>query len=1187
MKTIIKVLFWTILGLVLTIAATLICAIRVLTPDVLTPLVERTANSMINGHLSLGRVEIGLKPAFPLLNLRIDSLTLISHALESLPPERRASLPLYADTLCRFDRFEGAIDLASLARGNIAIQDVSILRPGVNIVLADEGVNNFDIVPPSDSTDTDDTPAMIPPLSLKRFSLDSPRALRFFNAADSTDATILLLAEAGLEGSSAPEYRLHIDGRLNSPIVREMIDIEDLRLGLDGRVRWDPAQPSLVSIEDFRLRGAGLSMNVDATTTFDEAFTVNSARMSLEPVRVDSLLGFLPKEMLKKYGLTSPRFTTDATVAVEAEILKPFNLDTDTIPYASIAVTVAPSKLTYGKARFDNLAADILATLRGNDADSTTVEVRKFTVSGPATALELRATAGRLLSDPSFTGCLKGHTDISKLPPVVADLARGYISGRLDMDFDFEGSMSMLDKNSFHRLNLSGEVTGRKLYYLSNDTGTMAEINRADIHLGTNRHIRDTSGRRSGRLLSARITVDSANILSGGVDIRVGDFSIGVAGQNLPPKADSTVVIPMGGGLKVGRFTVLSITDTAGMRLRNLQGRVTMTRYQDNARLPQFSFNLVAERLAAGSKTTRLLLSDAGIDFKAHKLPRPRMPKRLARMVDSIAQVHPDLAPDSVYRLALARRRHRPGEHPQRRVHGEMTAEDNEIIDWGTSRGLRKFLLGWDLEGSIATRRARLFTPMFPLRNRISNLDITFNSDTIRLNDVHYKGGHSGMTINGLISNIRRTFTSRGYRSPLKINFDIESDTVDVNEIAAAAFAGAAYSERLAKGLEKSSGFADETESDLDKQIDALASEHPDSVGPLLIPTNVEANIQLRANNILYSDLMLNRLRGEILVYDGAVNLHNLRARSDIGSVNLTALYSAPSPKNMKFGFGLGMNQFNVERFLSVVPAIDSIMPLMRDFSGIIDANIAATVDVDSAMNFVLPTLDAAIRLKGDSLRIIDPDTYKMLGKWLMFKDKTDNVIKEMNVELVIRDNVMQLYPFVFNIDRYRLGVQGYNDLAMNFNYHISVLKSPLPFRFGITVKGNPDDFKVRFGGSKFKEGMVAESVGVVDTARVNLIRQIENVFRRGVKNSRFARIEMPSAPSQPDRADLLGDTLSRADSIMLIREGLIPGTVPEENSGTMNKDSSGRGSKKKTGKKGTATEATINDDKKTGKEKK
>ena len=69
---------------------------------------------------------------------------------------------------------------------------------------------------------------------------------------------------------------------------------------------------------------------------------------------------------------------------------------------------------------------------------------------------------------------------------------------------------------------------------------------------------------------------------------------------------------------------------------------------------------------------------------------------------------------------------------------------------------------------------------------------------------------------------------------------------------------------------------------------------------------------------------------------------------------------------------------------------------------------------------------------------------------------------------------------------------------------------------------------------------MAVESVNIVDTARVNLIKQIEGVFRRGVQNSRFARLDIKNTIKIEDLEGPEHE-LSHADSLALQREGLIP----------------------------------------------
>lgn len=152
------------------------------------------------------------------------------------------------------------------------------------------------------------------------------------------------------------------------------------------------------------------------------------------------------------------------------------------------------------------------------------------------------------------------------------------------------------------------------------------------------------------------------------------------------------------------------------------------------------------------------------------------------------------------------------------------------------------------------------------------------------------------------------------------------------------------------------------------------------------------------------------------------------------------------------------------------------------------------------------------------------------MSKWLVFKDKKRNLIDHMKVKIAVDSSLMSIYPFVFDIDRYRLGVMGSNDLDMNLNYHVSVIKSPLPWKFGINIKGTPDNMKIRLGGAKVKEngeGYV-EQLAIADTTRINLVSQLESLFNRGMGVSRSSFTRRRSRPVMQLDDDLLdpGDTI-------------------------------------------------------------
>ncbi len=1113
-----KILGWTFLAMVIVLGALLFCVVKFVDSRQLSTLIERVANDYIDGHLKVGNVELGFQPRFPILRIEVQDLSITSHAFDSLNNDERGLLPIYADSLISLEHMTGSLDVKRLLVNNeLSLHDVVLRGLSINLVIARNGKANYELIKmPADTLKSPDK--KMPGFRINRFALEQPKEIRFYNAADSTSASVLLLTDAAVDGDKMPTYRLTINGDITSPKATLITNLDHIGFGMNGNVYWNPSHPGLVAMDEFELQGAFIKALVTGEIDFGVTPVVRKAKVNVAPVAFTDLLSMLPDSIREVHLLYEPYFSTDATVEGCFELNEPMDLATDSLPDAVIKVSIPPSTLHYGNSRFEELSLDAVVNTVTNCPDSTTINITRCIIAGVSTRLELSALLSEIFSDPSFSTDLQGEIDLKNLPPIIGERIPGYISGIVSTDLHAHGKMSMLKRNHFHKLITDGAVTAHDIYYLSADTNKMVQLNKATIDFNAGRIGNDIPE------LKANLDIDTANILVNGVDIAFSTLTLGAQTQVNGNNPDSALIVPVGGKLKVNRLNIISITDSAGARIRNLTGNVIFR----GDKLPDISAELNTGTVSAGSLADHILLFDTSIKASLQKLPSTIGHPAERRPLNGKFREYRRISPDSVFKIVYARRHHKPGEKRTRRVYGTLTDDDTEVLEWNLARGFSKFLTGWELKGSLSTHRARLHTPVFPLHNRFSRLDIRFNNDTVDITDISLKAGKSDITLSGLVTNVRQALTSKSHDT-LKINLSLLSDTIDINEMSAGIFTGSSYS-----GQRHSSEKRRDTSSD-----------------PILIPVNVDANIRIAADNVLYSNLVMGNMSGDILVYDGAINLHNIQAYSDAGSLTCSALYSSPGRENRHFGFGMELKDFNIGKFVTLVPVIDSIMPLIHDFSGTIGADIAATCRLDSGMNIMLPTLDAAIRISGDNLAFINPHTYHTLGKWLGFKDKTNNTIRQMNVEMTVDNGLLHVYPFAFNIDRYRLGVYGSNDMAMNFDYHLSVLKSPLPFKFGINISGSPKKYKVRFGGAKFNENTSVESVSIVNDARINLIEQIENVFRRGVRNSRFAKLQI----ARPADFETIPDQgLSAADSLQLIREGLIDAPVMPKDSIPENK---------------------------------
>jgi hypothetical protein len=214
---------------------------------------------------------------------------------------------------------------------------------------------------------------------------------------------------------------------------------------------------------------------------------------------------------------------------------------------------------------------------------------------------------------------------------------------------------------------------------------------------------------------------------------------------------------------------------------------------------------------------------------------------------------------------------------------------------------------------------------------------------------------------------------------------------------------------------------------------------------------------------------------------------------------------------------------------------------MLSSFKGMVNSQVAATASLDSTMNIILPSLNAACRISGKNMVLLDGETFSDIAKTLKFKNRETNLVENISVELLIRNNQIEIFPFVMQIDRYKTAISGIHNLDMSFNYHISVLKSPIPFRVGINVRGdlaNTSKMKIGIGKARYKDTNLPTYVTVIDNTRVNLRTQIDSFIQHGIDAARFSQFTVPAI----DPTLLENDTepLSAQDSLMLYKEGII-----------------------------------------------
>lgn len=1120
MKKWFKIIGLALAGIITLVLAAISVALWILTPQRLTPIVEDAARKNLNADVNIGRVELSFWSTFPRLEIDIDSLEIVSHSLS----EAAESMPSWRDSLLSVNSFHGALSLPKLITGTIAVDHVAINRPAINLVTAADGSTNFNITKASDSESA--SSSSIPSFSLGRFVITGDMPVRYISVPDSTFLGVTLTT-ASVEGEKNPVYTLDVKGDTRARIGD--ISINNLRLGLGGDVTWNPERPAEIELDKLRAAIGDVTVDVSTKSDFTRAPYISTLSINLLPVSIDSIMAVIPEGVIPA-GIT---VGGDAMISADIVLTEPYTLGVDMMPSLKADLKIAEGTARFEEMRLKKLSMKASAVIDGHDPDRSTLNVGELFAVGEGVGFRLSAKVINPISDPFITGTFKGGIVSRWLSRRLLNALPCRLSGDLKAECDFAFRRSYLTPAEFHRVRFNGQATINGLRLDMRDASANLFLNTAKLKLGSDSRI-SIGSHTVDSLLTASLEIDSIAFFTPGLDLQGRDWKMGIGMLNVATTADTTIINPIGGKITAGMLSLDNEADSARIRLRDATVSGSLTRFRGNSNKPRLSAKITSRRAVYSQNFLRAFISDIDAAVTVYPAP-PRINRRTRERMDSIAAVNPGLSPDSIYARAMAMSRRRPVNH----IDSISDSANSFNLDGSTVALLKK----WGTKGHIKASRVGVFTPLFPIRNIISGLDMKFSSDSVIISETHYTVGRSRLTVEGSIANISRSLTSRR-GSPIILDFNIKGDTLDVNRIATAMFAGIAYQKTSSRqGL----SIAEESEAEMQRVLDRAAEN--DSASPVIIPMNIDAGLKLSIANVLYSDLILNDVAGMARVSGGALNLHDIKARTDMGAIDLNALYSAPDETDMRFAFGLLLKDFRIDRFLKLMPSIDSVMPLLNGVSGIINADIAATSQLEPDMNINIPTLSAAVKITGDSLVLLDSETFRKVSKWLLFKNKKRNMIDHMEVEMVVDSQRVELFPFIFDMDRYRLGIMGTNDLALNFKYHVAVLKSPIPFKFGINISGNPDKMKIRLGGAKLSEKKLASSTMISDTTRINLVRQIESAFIRGVRSSSRPGLRFKPAASAELKSleNETGDTISRADSLIFIREGLIDAPLPPD----------------------------------------
>lgn len=399
---------------------------------------------------------------------------------------------------------------------------------------------------------------------------------------------------------------------------------------------------------------------------------------------------------------------------------------------------------------------------------------------------------------------------------------------------------------------------------------------------------------------------------------------------------------------------------------------------------------------------------------------------------------------------------------------------DTDILN---DKSQKDMFLQWLAKGNVNMDQATLNISGFSHPIEIPSLKMNFDPETFNIKESIMKIDKSDFQLTGDLNNILSYFKGD---SILKGKFNFISGNTDVAQLMA-----------LTSGI----GYKDST---LTQKTEATEADSTDT-SPYMVPKRMDILLNANIKRATLGVDTATNINGRIQVHDGTLVLDGLAFDTPAARMQLTAIYRTPRKNHLFLGLDYRMLNIEISELLTMIPDIDTIMPMLRSFSGKGEFHIAVETYLDSLYNIKKSTLRGASSISGTDLVLMDGETFSEIAKTLRFSKKTQNKVDTLSAEFTIFKNEIDVYPFLIVMDKYKAVIAGRHNFDMTFNYHISVVDCPLPIKLGVDIKGNETDLSYKPAPCRYAAYYRPSSRHAVESKRLELGKLIRETLAQKV----------------------------------------------------------------------------------------
>lgn len=326
-------------------------------------------------------------------------------------------------------------------------------------------------------------------------------------------------------------------------------------------------------------------------------------------------------------------------------------------------------------------------------------------------------------------------------------------------------------------------------------------------------------------------------------------------------------------------------------------------------------------------------------------------------------------------------------------------------------------------KGNIILKDLLLVNTEFPEGISIPQGSVTITPAQLNLKQLQAKVFSSDFTLQGNISNyLPYVFKNE----TLKGNFSLHSNRINLNEFIIAQ----AKAARQTKSDTTARASADSI---------ALTDKPTAAEGALEIPKNIDVQFTSNISTILFDNLTIRNVKGQISLDNAVATLKNLSMDMLEGKMVMNGQYNTANPKIPTVDFKLNISDFDIHAAYEAFTFLRKSIPVAMNCSGQVSAAMNFSSALDKEMSPVMTTANGGGYLESKGILINDNPAMNQLASVMKNDELSRLSISKLKIDFKLENGNIIVEPFKTSFAGNPVTIYGNQTVDGQLDYTLSM----------------------------------------------------------------------------------------------------------------------------------------------------